>query len=364
LKANDEKNKMQPVFSKLAKNDYTKYPFMKEAAKYLKLPDLRIEDLENSEFQEILNRAEERLEEAILYTRVTRDPHHAEDIEILSFTVAIILAIATQNTFIQKRYALAEAKQAYEDLRLEPRQKLMKIAQNFEWKLALNKDQEAQYELTLDFTDYLRNTTHLREKKWKLVNRTLTNGKVYLTGNEASRLLAEEVRRYIEQRTEVKDLPKFPQKVLETAERIKKLSMEKIGKTEMEGLPKVVTQAAFPPCIQALYQAFSSGRHLSHVGRFTLTTFLVNIGMPTETVIELFKNFSDFNLRMTRYQVEHIAGETGSRTKYKPPKCETLQTHGVCTVPDELCKRIHHPLGYYIRKTRNQPAQTTEVQKI
>ncbi|HVP16429.1 MAG TPA: DNA primase large subunit PriL [candidate division Zixibacteria bacterium] len=341
---------MQTVFSKFAKNDYTKYPFLKEAAKYLKLPDLHIEDLENSELHQILDRAEERVEEAILYTRVTRNPHHDEDVEILSFTVAIVLAIATQNSFIKKRYALAEAKQAYEDFKLEPKEKLAKIAKNFEWKLALNNDPKIPYEFALDFTDYLRNTTHLREKKWKLINRTLTKGKVYLTGSEAARLLAEEVRRYVEERTETKELPKFPTKISETAERIKKLSIEKIGQTEMEGFPKVITQTAFPPCIQALYQAFSSGRHLSHVGRFTLTSFLVNIGMPSEKVVELFKNISDFNERMTRYQVEHIAGERGSRTHYTTPKCDTLKTHGVCTNPDSLCRRIHHPLGYYRRK--------------
>jgi DNA primase large subunit len=69
--------------------------------------------------------------------------------------------------------------------------------------------------------------------------------------------------------------------------------------------------------------------------------------MPPEKVIELFRNISDFNERMTRYQVEHIAGERGSRTPYISPKCDTLKTHGVCTNPDELCKRIHHPLTYY-----------------
>jgi DNA primase large subunit len=74
--------------------------------------------------------------------------------------------------------------------------------------------------------------------------------------------------------------------------------------------------------------------------------------MSSETVIELYKNLSDFNLKMTRYQVEHIAGETGSRTKYKPPKCETLQTHGICTDPDELCRRAYRPLQYYALKSK------------
>jgi DNA primase large subunit len=72
--------------------------------------------------------------------------------------------------------------------------------------------------------------------------------------------------------------------------------------------------------------------------------------MPSEKVIELFKNISDFNERMTRYQVEHIAGERGSRTRYITPKCETLKTHGVCMNPDRLCSQVRHPLGYYRKK--------------
>jgi DNA primase large subunit len=183
--------------------------------------------------------------------------------------------------------------------------------------------------------------------KWKLVNRVLDNGKVFVSRNETARLLSEEVRRNLEKRFELEDLPVFPKEIMEIAERIKKLSAEKIAKAETEGIPQVMIQSAFPPCINALYLAFSSGRHLSHIGRFALTSFLVNIGMPAEKVIELFKNITDFNEKMTRYQVEHIAGVTGSRTKYTPPKCDTLRTHGVCTSPDDLCRRVRHPLSYY-----------------
>jgi len=345
---------MQTTFSKFGKSDYRKYPFLKEAAKYLKFSNLRIEDLASAELEQILKRAEERLVEAILYAKVTRNTHIDEDVEILSFTVAIVLATATQNSFIEKRYALAEAKQANEDLRLEPTDKLTKIAQSFEWKLSLNNDPKIGYEFKLAFPDYLRNTSHLRETKWKLGSRILAEGDVYLATNEVARLLSEEVRRYIEKRTETKNLPKFPPKISEAAERIKTLSIEKIGKTDLEGFPKTIDQTGFPPCIQALYNAFSSGRHLSHIGRFTLTSFLLNVGMPPEKVIELFKNISDFNERMTHYQVEHIAGERGSRTRYTTPKCDTLSTHGVCISPDDLCKKVRHPLGYYRKKAKTK----------
>jgi len=340
---------MQLTTARFTKNDLAKYPFLKETTEYVRRLDLKIEDLTSPEFATVLERAEERVEEAILYVLVSRKSRN-EEIEILSFPVAIMLVVATENSFIKKRYALAEAKQAYSDIRAEPKEKISSIAQNFQWKLALNSNFEIPYEFQLHFADYLKNTTHLREQRWKLVNRILSNGNVYLTRNETARLLSEEARKHIEKRLEAKELPKFPPKITEIAEKIKKLSVEKIGTAEIEGFPKTVVQTAFPPCINALYQAFSTGRHLSHVGRFTLTSFLINIGMQPENVIELFKNFSDYNERMTRYQIEHIAGERGSRTRYTSPKCDTLKTHGVCTNPDELCKKISHPLAYYRRK--------------
>ena len=133
---------------------------------------------------------------------------------------------------------------------------------------------------------------------------------------------------------------------------MQRLFMEKRGKIRLEELPKGTSIIAFPPCIKALYDAISSGRHISHVGRFALTSFLINAGMTVENVVDLFRSLSDFDERMTRYQVEHIAGGRGSRTKYIPPRCDTLRTHGVCPGMNEICKRIRHPLAYYRRKLR------------
>jgi len=342
---------MQLAVVKFTKNDLAKYPFLKEAAEYVKTLDLKIEDLASPEFSQILERAKERVEEAILYAIVSRKLQN-EEIEILSFPTAIMLAAATENPFIKRRYALAEAKQTYNDLKFEPKEKILAVAKNFQWKITTVDAEEniAPYEFKLHFTDYLKNTATMREKKWKLVNRMLTQGNVYLTRNETARLLSEEVRRHVEKRLEIKELPKLPQKITEIAEKLKNLTLEKVSKAEMEGIPKTIKRDAFPPCIKALYDAASKGHHISHIGRFTLTSFLVNIGMPTENIIELFKNFPDFNERMTRYQVEHIAGERGSRTRYKPPKCETLKTHGLCTKPDETCKKANHPLIYYKKR--------------
>jgi DNA primase large subunit len=75
--------------------------------------------------------------------------------------------------------------------------------------------------------------------------------------------------------------------------------------------------------------------------------------MTVDNVIDLFRSISDFDERMTRYQVEHIAGTRGSRTRYVPPRCDTLRTHGICISMDEICRKVRHPLTYYRRKLKN-----------
>jgi DNA primase large subunit len=348
---------MQMETVRFTQTDLAKYPFLKETAVHMKKLGLKIEELANPEMEQILNRAEERVKNAVLSVSVGKKRENA--VEIPSFPVAIMLAIATKNSFIKKRYALAEAKQAFSDMQIENRERIGAIAVDFGWNLEPNQDAAIPLEFALNFTDYLRNTAHLRDKKWKLVNRLLANGKVYLNQHDVTRLLQEEVQRRIEKRLEATELPNLPEKITEMAKRVIELAKERIGEEEMEGFPKVVTQSAFPPCIVALYEAASRGRHLSHVGRFTLTSFLVNIGMSPEKVTELFKSFSDYNERLTRYQIEHIAGERGSRTRYTPPQCATLQTHGVCVNKDALCRWVRHPLAYYRRKQRRSSQESS-----
>ncbi|MEM1565399.1 MAG: hypothetical protein QXQ08_05435, partial [Candidatus Bathyarchaeia archaeon] len=243
---------MQTTTIKFTKNDLAKYPFLKEAAEYVKTLDLKIEDLASPEFSQVLERAKERVEEAILYAIITRK-HQNEEIEILSFPTAIMLAAATENSFIKRRYALAEAKQAYNHLKFEPKEKILAIAKNFQWKIDVAAEEKATpYEFKLHFTDYLKNTANLRDKKWKLVNRHLTHGNVYLTKTETARLLSEEVRRHIEKRLEIGEIPKLPQKIAEIVEKLKNLTLEKVSKAEIEGIPKTIKKEAFPPCITTL----------------------------------------------------------------------------------------------------------------
>lgn len=329
--------------------------------------DLKITELESQEYSRIVERAEKRIEEAIsdaLVSDQTRD----NEIEISSFPIAVMMVSAANDAFLKRRYALAEAKRVYNILKQEEKQKLTEIAHIFDWKIKLAQyhsrmPQTVPSDFTIHFTNYLKNTGGLRESKWKLVNRAMFSGQVYVAKNETARLLAEEVRVHIEKKLDQKIGFTLPQTVIKRAERLKQLALTKRGQIRQEEMPKETTIEAFPPCIHQLYNSAQTGRHLSHIGRFALTSFLINSGMPVENVIECFRPASDFSERMTRYQVEHIAGDRGSRTRYIPPRCDTLRTHGVCPGMDETCRGspypVRHPLAYYRRKLRTIKSQAT-----
>lgn len=337
-----------------------KYPFIPEALEKVRKLDFRLEDVLEPDYVPVLDRAKERIIEALTKSppEVTYDPHkYNYDVEILSFPVAVGLVSALANEYIKRRYALAEARRAYNLLRVEDEEKIVEIAKKFGWRIRLcgEKIGLEKFDFALHFIDYLRNASSFHERDWKLVNRPVIKGEVYLSKYDVARLLQEEVRRYIESKIDPKIRSSLPEKIIEHVEAFRRQHAEKIR----ESLPSAldissssVESGAFPPCMRELYEAALAGRHIPHIGRFALTSFLLRIGMDPGTIVDIFRRFSDFNERMTRYQVEHIAGQRGSGTKYTPPKCDTLQTHGLCPATDDLCREIRHPLTYYLRKMR------------
>ncbi|MCK4928368.1 MAG: DNA primase regulatory subunit PriL, partial [Methanosarcinales archaeon] len=101
------------------------------------------------------------------------------------------------------------------------------------------------------------------------------------------------------------------------------------------------------------------GVNLAHSARFALTSFLLNIELSADQIIQLFGVSPDFNEEMTRYQVEHIAGGTG--TSYKPPSCSTMITYGNCMGKDVLCREIGHPLNYYRKKKKIAASEADSI---
>jgi Ca2+-binding RTX toxin-like protein len=68
--------------------------------------------------------------------------------------------------------------------------------------------------------------------------------------------------------------------------------------------------------MKALLSDLQKGVNLPHTARFALTSFLANIGLDKEQIMELYRMAPDFREDLTRYQVEHITGGSGADTLF------------------------------------------------
>ncbi len=337
----------------LTRADLAKYPFLAEATEYVRELGFSIDEISTPEFSAVLERAEKRLEEALSKGRVSSHITN-ESAEILSFPVSNLILGLIGEDRAKRRFALGEAKRAYELLRQESPDKIEQIASNtFGWRI---KRLDAKlvrkfYDFAVYLTDYLHNSVHLREPRWGLPNRVLDHGFVFVTREEAARLIEEEVRMRILERSN-RPIGDVPRDLGPRVERARELVVKWLGVPTQYELPKVPMPEAMPPCVRHLVENLNEGKNVQHMGRFTLATFLLNIGTGDDDIVKIFKPATDFSERMTRYQVEHIGGRRGGRTKYTCPMCTTLKTNEVCYKPDEICNTIRNPLTYYKAKSR------------
>src|SRR5438874_2918502 len=254
----------------LTKADLAKYPFLSEASEYVRELGLSIEELSAPEFSPVLDRAEGRLEEALSKGRVSGNITN-ENAEILSFPVSNLILSLVGEERARRRFALAESKRAYELLRQEEPEKLEYIASTtFMWKLKRLdvKLGKRFYDFALSLPNFLHNSVHLREPRWNLPNRVLDHGFVYITRDEAARLIEEEVRAKILERSG-RTPDEVPKLLGSRVERARGLVVKWLGVPTKYELPKVPLPEAMPPCVRHLIDSLDEGKNVQHMGRFT-----------------------------------------------------------------------------------------------
>lgn len=318
------------------------YPFTQEAAEAVRSRNISLESLlDKSLFKTVRSRAAERLRgaigDAIPEGRANSD---AEQLfELLSYPLARVMVSCLNDPILMRRYALAEAKLAFKRMQDE-KEGLIILAND----LGVNPQGTGPWKI--HFSEYIRAAHRMHSPKWKLTNRDLAGGYLTVTDVELKRLLEEAIREKV-----LKGLPiSVDEKICQGLEEY--LAPIKRDLEDLKARQKVdlgeVKEGAFPPCIQKMLSEVARGVNLAHSARFALVSFLLQINMTPAEVIALFATSPDFDQERTRYQVEHIAGATG--TRYKPPACATMATYGNCPGEDDLCRRVRHPLSYYERR--------------
>jgi DNA primase large subunit len=336
--------------------DFALYPYISGASAHVKSLGMSLDRLVTSRAMESARiRGKERVMQAI-EGELFKPSLSASDeqkilLELLSYPFSRILVSCIDDSFLTRRYCLAEAVASYKLLKTSDLDFLEEFASDF----SVYPDR-SDTGFKLHFTSYIRMASSLKAIEWKLVNRKLHHGNVNVSKEEFSRLLQELIKERVEH-----NLPMpVNEELVESCEsylvEIRELLEERkstFGDSEFES----VETDLFPPCITHAIANTQAGVNLAHSMRFAMTAFLLTIGMTVDDIMNLFTASPDFDIEKARYQIEHIAGSSG--THYKPPSCSTMQTYGNCYAPDEMCKKISHPLNYYSRKVwfRKRDAQ-------
>jgi len=341
----------------LTAEDLRKYPFVSKALERVKDLDLTLADLTSHPLRNVVDRAAAYVKAAISGSELPPFSGDSEE-EVLSFAVTLILLKAMGDRALTRKFAVAFSRRAGRFLAGEEMSKIVYVLSEVGVKARILQAKVHGYPMAVHVLSYLENAPE-RAGHWKLVHRLIERGWVYVSKLEAARLGEEALKKFIEKKVEeVKlDAVSIPDAVFRLVEDLSAEWGARIKALRERWMPEEseASEDAFPPCIKAVVKDLRAGKNVPHSARFALASFLLNIGMSVDEVLEAFRAAPDFNERIARYQVEHIAGMRGSGKKYSPYKCDNMRTLGLCAAD---CG-VKHPLQYYWRALRKLKALST-----
>ena len=333
----------------LGQDEIAKYPFLAEAGQYLKDKGFTLEQFATDpDLNIIVDKAYERIESAAedktYYTELD-DPSEKDTslpLNVFSFLIAIVLLkLSGLNTLINK-FSLAEARRAEKFLQRDLVSNSDKTSEEFAIKIfrdifSVTIKKTGDY-FVIPIPDYLKHAVNFHEREWKLVNRHVEKGMVFLSPHESVRLIRWQLSGYIGSKIKAASIPSMSDGFEDKVKKLSNLAKKFVVTTIVSG--------AYPPCIEHAIEALNKGENLSHSGRFMLATFLLGRGQTIDEIAPLFKNAPDYNEKVTRYQIKQLSGETsGNKTKYACPSCEKIQSNNLCYITPD-CDNIINPMQF------------------
>jgi DNA primase large subunit len=337
----------------LGQDVIAKYPFLADAGQYLKDQGFSLEQFgSDPDLKQLIDKAYERIRVAAdgkIYNSDLDGDHVSKEAalprEVFSFLLAIVLLKLSGMHTLIKRFALAEARRAEKYLEKD----LANISDESKNQLAIRviddlfsvQVEKLDEYFVIPISNYLTHSVNFHEREWKLVNRHVENGKVYLSPHETVRLIRKELGTYINSKIVNARTPTMIPGFEDSVNKLVSLSKKFVTYT--------VTTGEYPPCVKHAIEILEKGENLPHSGRFMLATFLLSKGQTVQQIAPLFKNAPDYNERVTLYQLNHLAGTSGAGTQYSCPSCEKLKTQSLCFATSE-CDNIINPLQFGRKK--------------
>ncbi|PIN85160.1 MAG: hypothetical protein COV47_03650 [Candidatus Diapherotrites archaeon CG11_big_fil_rev_8_21_14_0_20_37_9] len=315
-----------------------KYPFSDVAKSIVKNSGFNLEDVP----VEVLLRAVAMVSSA--YADEKYDPKilSSKELmlnEIMAFPVSKILVSIINKFELTRKFCNMVSSVVFKHLEADKDDVLIDLASEFGIRITLSD--EGDFFAEIPVADYLKPELSLQFTK--LVNSKVSTGKVFLTRNDFAMFISMLVRQQL-----IDSLPApvegIPDSFTSAASGIEADFINAAKRIYSKTDFGEIAPEYFPPCMAKIYSDLISGANVSHSGRFVFAAFAASVGMESEKLIDLFRQTPNFNERVTRYQVERIAGVKGKA--YNSPSCDKMRSYNLCVAE---C-RVSHPVQFYSRE--------------
>lgn len=336
-----------------------RFPFLSDTKEWLASDGIGLEDIfSDPGHAGVWNRATARVLQA-LQGGIEPGPMtgvREELDELLSYPAASILVSLIDDDYLTRRYVLGEAELFSSRLAVSPATLRSHIATDLGLKVLEGR--------RIAMVDYIRATRRLKASEWKLVHQDLDHGEVHLDARRLARVLQNVFHDRLEEKLPGPVAAEWSETLADHLDIIR-LALE-VRKARIKPVELgAADQEAFPPCMRHILSDLQEGTNVAHSGRFSIVTFLREVGMDYDGIIGLFSQAPDFSEERSRYQIMHIIGDSTGRP-YSVPVCKTLQTLHLCQGADNLCAKdwLKHPMQYYrarMRRRRKESAGKAPV---
>ena len=344
---------------------YSKYPFSIEAEEKLKSMSLLKKPLDQiydtPMGKKIFELAIKRLRCAIFNEEYT----YKNDVEfLLSYSISkVILYNVKNNSQFIKKFIKYESTRVFKSIKEDKKMCTSDYKKIFN-DYSLNDSGDY-----INLCDYLNIRKNIDGSEYKLVNRTVKNGMVNISDIDKEIVCRSKINaiitKDIDNATKIKnvcDMTKRNSRLKEILDDIA-ITLYEDFQLNIRTDYGDIENECFPPCINLILYKISNNEPVAHHERFFMVTFLKEIGVTLDEIVNYFSKSPKFNYNQTTYQIRHIIGEEHSE-KYIVPMCATAKTHGYCNCgTNVLCGKVKHPLGYYIVSKKKIGKQSTNDKK-
>ena len=287
----------------------------------------------------------------------------------LELLYARLVACASQDESLVRRWAHAEAVQATQALTEADAEVLLIVARTYLEQVERDAPRRGGAQgqgssvpglrqirdagvWRVGLRDYIELAPKVSGADWRLVNRAVRKGWVELGGKgypsagQVARLVRERMRSELTDHA-LERMASLPEELLADLAEVAATAASILAGARREAVDMSQVEASdWPPCLRVAVDELSRGINVNHAGRVFVASMAFTLGLPQEAAVDFFRGAPDFSAETTSYQVGHIY-----EREYTPAGCDTLKTVARCPVQpgdDRICDAewLKHPLIY------------------